>query len=241
VRSATPFGRRGAPIRPNRGALLSPTPIAHHLLVPRTARYYTQGESESASEIWYLLHGYGMLAASFLRWFEPAIRPGRLLVAPEALSRSYFEEQGARRVGASWMTKEDRDVEIEDYVRYLDVLDEQIRLGVPGKTRVEVHAFSQGTATGCRWVAFGRCRVDRLVLWSGTVPPDLPLDRYGAALANAGLTLAIGTRDAYLTEQDVDREQARLAAAGLLPVVHRFDGSHRVDPVLLRTLAQEAA
>lgn len=208
--------------------------------VPRTARYLTLGEIEGASEIWFLLHGYSMLAATFLRQFEPAARPGRLLVAPEALSRAYFEEKGVRRVGASWMTKEDREAEIEDYVRYLDLLDEQIRLGVSGTLRVEVHAFSQGTATACRWVAFGRVRVDRLVLWSGGVPPDLPLDQYGAALTRAGLTLAIGTRDRSIPEVDIDREQARLAAAGMLPVVHRFDGGHRVDSALLRTFAQEA-
>jgi len=210
------------------------------LRVPRTARYLTLGEIEGASEIWFLLHGYSMLAATFLRQFEPAARPGRLLVAPEALSRAYFEEKGVRRVGASWMTKEDREAEIEDYVRYLDLLDEQIRLGVSGTLRVEVHAFSQGTATACRWVAFGRVRVDRLVLWSGGVPPDLPLDQYGAALTRAGLTLAIGTRDRSIPEVDIDREQARLAAAGMLPVVHRFDGGHRVDSALLRTFAQEA-
>lgn len=208
--------------------------------VPRTARYLTLGEIEGASEIWFLLHGYSMLAATFLRQFEPAARPGRLLVAPEALSRAYFEEKGVRRVGASWMTREDREAEIEDYVRYLDLLDEQIRLGVSGTLRVEVHAFSQGTATACRWVAFGRVRVDRLVLWSGGVPPDLPLDQYGAALTRAGLTLAIGTRDRSIPEVDIDREQARLAAAGMLPVVHRFDGGHRVDSALLRTFAQEA-
>jgi len=216
-------------------------PVTHHLLVPRTARYLTQGEIEGAAEIWFLIHGYSMLAGSFLRWFEPAARPGRLLVAPEALSRAYFEEKGVRRVGASWMTKEDREVEIEDYVRYLDALAQQVQRGTGGEPRMEVHAFSQGTATACRWVAFGQTRVDRLVLWSGAVPPDLPLDRYGAALTRAGLTMAIGTQDQYIHQQDIDREQARLAAAGLLPVVHRFAGGHRVDAALLRTLAQEAA
>ncbi|HEV8597981.1 MAG TPA: hypothetical protein VGQ69_01320 [Gemmatimonadales bacterium] len=209
--------------------------------MPRTARYVTAGEIEGASELWFLLHGYSMLAASFLQWFEPAMRPGRLLVAPEGLSRAYFEEKGIRRVGASWMTKEDRDVEIEDYVRYLDVLAEQLQLATAADARIEVHAFSQGTATACRWVAFGRPRVARLVLWGGGVPPDLPLDRYGAALTRAGLTIAIGTRDPYITEQEVDREQARLAAAGLLPTVHRFAGGHRVEPALLRTFAEEAA
>ena len=220
---------------------MAPTPVSHHLVVPRTARYLTQGEVEGASELWYLLHGYSMLAASFLRQFEPAARPGRLLVAPEGLSRAYFEEHGARRVGASWMTKEDREAEIEDYVRYLDQLGRQVRLAVPGTPRVEVHAFSQGTATACRWVALGGARVDRLVLWSGGVPPDLSLARYGPALMQAGLTLAIGTRDRYLPEEEIQRELARLAAAGLAPSVHRFEGGHRVDPGLLRTLSEETA
>jgi predicted esterase len=215
---------------------MPPTPVSHHLLVQRTARYLTIGEIEGATELWFVLHGYSMLAASFLKWFEPAIRPGRVLVAPEGLSRAYFEEKGVRRIGASWMTREDREVEIEDYVRYLDTLDEQLRFGLGGRPRIEVHGFSQGTATACRWVAFGRVEVERLVLWAGGVPPDLPLDRYGPALTRAGLTIAIGSRDKYIPPEEVDREQARLAAAGLLPTVHRFDGGHRVDAAMLRAL-----
>src|SRR5689334_22318965 len=92
----------------------------HHIVVPRTARYVTLGDG-AAEEIWFVLHGYSQLARHFVRWFEPAGRPGRLIVAPEALSRAYFEEAGGmRRVGASWMTKEDRIAEIDDYVTYLD-------------------------------------------------------------------------------------------------------------------------
>jgi predicted esterase len=216
------------------------TPVSHHLTVPRTARYVTLGEIESASEVWFVLHGYSMLAAPFLRWFEPVARPGRLLVAPEALSRAYFEEKGVRRVGASWMTKEDRDAEIEDYVRYLDLMAARVLAGVPGKPRVEVHGFSQGTATACRWVAFGHHAAERLMLWSGLLPPDLPLDRYGPVLNRAGLELAFGSRDQFIHAADVDREQARLAAAGLTPRIHRFDGGHRVDRVTLVSLTKEA-
>jgi predicted esterase len=216
------------------------TPVSHHITVPRTARYITLGEIESASEVWFVLHGYSMLAASFLRWFEPASRPGRLLVAPEALSRAYHEEKGVRRVGASWMTKEDRDAEIEDYVRYLDLVAARVLAGVPAPPRVEVHGFSQGTATACRWIAFGHRPAQRLMLWSGLVPPDLPLDRYGPALRAAGLEMAFGNRDNYIPTAEVDREQARLAAAGLTPHFHRFDGGHRVDRATLESLTQEA-
>ena len=216
------------------------TPVSHHIAVPRTARYVTQGEIESAGEVWFVLHGYSMLAVSFLRWFEPAARPGRLLVAPEGLSRAYFEEKGTRRVGASWMTKEDRDAEIEDYVRYLDLMAARVLEGVPGKPRIEVHGFSQGTATACRWVAFGNRPADRLMLWGGMVPPDLPLDRYGPVLNRAGLEMAFGSRDKFVHSADVDREQARLAAAGLTPIIHWFEGGHRVDSATLLSLTKEA-
>jgi predicted esterase len=215
------------------------TPVSHHITVPRTARYITLGEIESAEEVWFVLHGYSMLAASFLRWFEPVARPGRLLVAPEALSRAYVEEKGIRRVGASWMTKEDRDAEIEDYVRYLDLMGSRVLAGVPGKPRIEIHGFSQGTATACRWVSFGHLQAERLMLWSGLVPPDLPLDRYGPVLDRNGLELAFGSRDSFIHTADVDREQARLAAAGLTPRIHRFEGGHRVDRGTLESLIKE--
>jgi predicted esterase len=221
---------------------MSGPPVAHHLKVGRTARYFTQGEIEGAAEVWFVLHGYSMLATSFLQWFGPAAVPGRLLVAPEGLSRSYYEEKGGRRVGASWMTKEDREAEIEDYLQYLDRLAERIRLSVSGEPRIEVHGFSQGAATACRWIAFGGMRPDRLVVWGSLLPPDLPLDRFGERLTRAGLTMCLGSRDKYISAGDFDQELARLAAAGLHPEVHRFDGGHRVDPTVLRSLtAQESS
>ena len=216
------------------------TPVAHHLVVPRTARYFTEGEVEAAEEVWFVLHGYSMLAASFLSWFEGAARPGRLLVAPEGLSRAYFEEAGARRVGASWMTKEDREVEIEDYLRYLDLLADRVLSGAARDARVEVHGFSQGTATACRWLGLGRLKASRLVLWAGGVPPDLPLDRFRAALRDTAFVVVVGTRDRYVSEADVERETARLATAGILPGIRRFEGGHRVDRATLSGLSPEA-
>lgn len=83
-------------------------PVHRSLVVPRHARVGLVGDPDSAREAWLILHGYGMLAQGILHWFRAAERPGRLLVAPEGLSRFYLEENGVRRVGASWMTREDR-------------------------------------------------------------------------------------------------------------------------------------
>lgn len=202
---------------------------SHRIAVARTARYYTLGDRTGAEEIWFVLHGYSQLAAGFLKWFEPAARPGRLIVAPEALSRSYFDEKEARRVGASWMTKEDREAEIEDYVRYLDLVADEVIGTFPPMPRIEVHGFSQGAATAARWVAYGHQVVSRLILWGGTVPPDLDLERLRSSLRSGSITMAIGDRDQFLATSSVRNEQARLNGIGVPVVVRTFSGGHVVD------------
>jgi hypothetical protein len=50
-------------------------------------------------------------------------------VAPEGLSRFYFEggfHGPGSKVGATWMTREDRLAKIEDYVGYLDALHDAV-------------------------------------------------------------------------------------------------------------------
>src|ERR671933_2286542 len=104
----------------------------HHLTVTRTARYVTLGDvHDSLRQVWFVCHGYGQLAARFLRHFEDLNDGHRLIVAPEALSRFYVESGPGTRhadvpVGATWMTREDRLSEIADYVSYLDGLYAQL-------------------------------------------------------------------------------------------------------------------
>ena len=47
------------------------------IVVPRSARYHCLGDRTGPEEVWFVLHGFSQLAAGFLRWFEPAARPGR--------------------------------------------------------------------------------------------------------------------------------------------------------------------
>src|SRR5881398_3935866 len=94
----------------------------HHIGVSRSARYFTLGEKpQGVAEVWFACHGYGQLAARFLEKLRVLDDGRRCVVAPEGLSRFYLSESPAeRRVGASWMTREDRLAEIDDYVPYLD-------------------------------------------------------------------------------------------------------------------------
>jgi len=207
-------------------------PVERHLEVTRTARYWTLGDQARAHpEVWFVLHGYEQLARRFLRRFEPVDDGRRLIVAPEALSRFYVSPEPGRHgpesvVGATWMTREDRESEIRDYVAYLDRLS---RVVLHGGERVTVLGFSQGVATATRWVTYGAIRPARLVLWADVLPPDLDMGRAAAALAGTEVLLVRGEDDRSLAPRLVADEAGRLSAAGIgyRTIVH--PGGHDID------------
>src|SRR6266496_1490508 len=210
----------------------------HRLTVSRTARYFTLGRPDR--EVWFVLHGYGQLAARFLRHFEPLDDATRLIVAPEGLSRFYLTEDPAeRRVGASWMTREDRLAEIEDYVQYLDAVYAEV-FGFLDRALVTAHAlgFSQGASTVSRWVALGKAKIDRLILWGGEFPPDLDLtlDTTVGRLRAARLALVYGRSDEYITPKVVSGIGERLRQHGIPYEEIAFDGAHELDEAVLREL-----
>jgi predicted esterase len=135
------------------------------------------------------------------------------------------------------MTREDRLAEIDDYVRYLDLLyTHAAALLDVADIRVVALGFSQGVATVCRWAARTSHRVDHLVLWASTVPPELEIrpDVFG----DARLTLVTGETDPYATAAALDREIDRLAAGGVRPDVMRFPGGHHLDAETLECVAR---
>jgi predicted esterase len=214
----------------------------HHIGVSRTARYFTLGNSSpEVGEVWFACHGYGQLAARFLEKLRVLDDGRRYLVAPEGLSRFYLSESPTeRRVGASWMTREDRLAEIEDYVQYLDAVYADV-FGLLERARVTVHAlgFSQGASTVSRWAALGKAKIDRLILWGGEFPPDLDLTLGTAVgqLRAARLTVVYGRSDEYITPKVVSGILERFRHHGIPYQEIPFDGAHELDEAVLRELA----
>lgn len=212
----------------------------HRLTVSRGARYFALGAHERARELWVVCHGYGQLAARFLESCRALDDGTRYLVAPEGLSRFYLSEHPSeRRVGASWMTREDRQHEITDYLRYLDAVHEHAVGPGPSSIPVVALGFSQGAATACRWAALGTSRVDRLVVWGGEVPPDLDLAAVpiAARLRALRLTLVYGTEDEFFTPKIVGATEARLREHGIAYELVPFEGGHEIDGATLRRVA----
>ena len=221
----------------------------HHLAVTRTARYATLGTAGPAiRQVWFVLHGFGQLARYFVRNFAVLDDGRRLIVAPEALSRFYLGEvdgstSAKARVGATWMTREDRLTEIDDYVRYLDALHahvmQEVAAARPAEARVETIAlgFSQGVATACRWVHNGNAKLDRLVLWAGTMPPEIESEADFGRFRALDLALVLGVRDPFAEPVRLAELEARLRARAVRYRLVRFDGGHELDAGVLREIA----
>jgi predicted esterase len=220
------------------------TVATHAIVVPRTARYCTLGPTHGfPRELWFVCHGYGQLAPRFVRQFAPLDDGSRLIVAPEGLSRFYLDPIPKRRndpsprIGATWMTREDRESEIADYVSYLERVADEVRHGLAGAApRIVVLGFSQGTATVCRWLAASAMRADHLVLWAGAIPPELDLAAWAERLRGAAITLVAGDQDAMVPPAAMAAEAERLSAAGVAFNIERYEGGHEISEAGLKSL-----
>ncbi|HEX9957234.1 MAG TPA: phospholipase [Fibrella sp.] len=211
----------------------------HHVSVRRTARYYTLGTlSAKTRRIWFVLHGYGQLAQYFIRRFDVVADDETVVIAPEGLSRLYTDQQYGK-VGASWITREDRDNEVIDYVAYLDqVLVSVLNGHSLNELDITLMGFSQGASTVCRWLdKSDRIRANRLILWAGYFPNGLSDVLRPDTTANLPVEYVYGRDDEYISQlSDVNQYLNRLKTDVPQLQIIPFDGKHVVDRVVLKGL-----
>ena len=202
----------------------------HQLTIPKTARYFTLGElNENTETVWFVIHGYGQLAEYFIKKFKVLDDGKTFIIAPEALSRFYLKDFNGR-VGATWMTCEEREDEIKDYINYLNLLyDTVLTKNKPNNLKINILGFSQGTATVARWCMDEHINYDRLILWAGyfgngiqdVINPEKVLDKE--------VVLCYGKEDEFLKQIDI--QQYRQDILSTIPhiKIHTFEGGHTID------------
>ncbi|MBL0937830.1 MAG: esterase [Gemmatimonadaceae bacterium] len=218
----------------------------HTLQTVRTARYAVRGaELSSARRIWFALHGYGQVAPSFLKPFTDVVPADTSVVAAEGLNRFYREmprPDGShmQQVGATWMTRENREDDIADTLTWLGRLQAHVLSEAPlgAQTPVGVLAFSQGVAAAIRWIATGTVPVSCLVLWAGGMPHDVDFGVLRQALRNTRIVLVLGIRDPFITESRRAEMEKAIAAIDRPVELMTFDGEHHLDPHVLGTLLE---
>ncbi|HYG19066.1 MAG TPA: alpha/beta hydrolase [Ohtaekwangia sp.] len=213
-----------------------------NLQFPYRARYYrSQPIGPGIRKVWFVLHGYGQLASYFVRKFSALENKGICIIAPEGLSRFYLQDVNTRkqsgkdRVGATWMTKENRQADIDNYVAYLTKIYE---LEIPPNKdiAITVLGFSQGAATASRWVMDGRIAFDRLILWSGVFPPDLRFSPDSNSLRGKETVFVYGDSDPFVTSDHLAEMEALSAKLQINPSRITFHGGHDIDTETLMSL-----
>jgi predicted esterase len=199
------------------------------------ARYYQLGLlNETTRQVWFVLHGYGQLARYFLKKFESLNEHSVCVIAPEGLSRFYLEPvesravTGNNRVGATWMTAENRLMDIDNYLHYLDTVYHHV-IGSTRKVPVTIVGFSQGAATATRWAIHQPEIFQRLILWAGIFPTDMDFKKAHSIFSTKELVMVYGKQDPYLTDSRLKEITALTEKLNLNPPVITFDGGHEID------------
>jgi len=213
----------------------------HRFYYRRQGRCFL-GPSPSAKEerLVVLLHGYGQQPKAFLEELLPAQGTRDQFLVPEGLHRFYL--QGSKgTVGSSWMTREDREADIADYVRMLEELCTPFWEEKPYR-QLLLFAFSQGVATAYRWLCETKLPFGYFIAWAGSIPPDLNY-RHCLALLPPGLGIELvrGTEDRLVKEEDMQAHATVLRDHSLQPTLRHFSGRHRVEVDLLKRCLAEAS
>lgn len=211
----------------------------HHLTTAKTARYATSGtDITKAKRIWFACHGYGQLVPYFIRKFEPLDPTENFVIAPEGMNRFYLDGFSGR-VGATWMTKEDRLIDIEDYIAYLNHLHEALGLHQLRQNQQLIHfGFSQGVATISRYVTMGAYKPHKAVFWAGTFPPDLDVKKTTSAFRSIEVHTLLGDRDPFASPDRQQVNASHLQGLGISPIHHPFKGGHDILPQPLLQLSE---
>jgi len=195
----------------------------------KTYRYEIQAPQSNvrAPKMIIALHGYGQLAQYFIRKFE-ALTKEYIIVCPEGPHLFYLKGSSGR-VGASWMTKEARDMDIEDNLHWLNALLDELKQSY-NPDSIALLGFSQGAATAARWYQQNPKLFDQLILWAAVFPPDL---ERGSFPINPSMHFVLGNQDEYY--QGSDAEALKNSYVDLGFKVHSYEGSHDID---LRLVAE---
>jgi len=214
--------------------------LAKKIIIPKTARYFQLGENTEATEhLWFVLHGYAQLASYFIKKFECLNNGKHLVIAPEGLHRFYWNGFSGRVV-ASWMTKEDREDDFNDYINYLNLVYNEAISNLKNKNiKIHLLGFSQGGATLCRWFANKKIKCNSLILWASVMPEDMNFQENAEAFNQVKTYFIIGNKDEFLNAEQIENHKLFLKSKNIAFHFKLFEGKHEIEKGALSDLVNE--
>lgn len=192
--------------------------------------------TEKTKTVWVVFHGIGYLSRYFLKYFRHVNQEENYIIAPQAPSKYYLNGK-YEHIGASWATRENTEMEIENVLSYLDEIYENE--GLENAPRLVLFGYSQGVSIVSRWVARRKINCEKLIYHSGRLPEELKAENF-SFLENTKIRFVYGTEDPFVNQEFLKSEEKRIKE--LFPKNLKFipfDGGHEVDKDVIQKLAEE--
>jgi predicted esterase len=206
--------------------------ISYHI----SNTYSTLNElTSSTKNVWFVCHGMGYLSKYFIRYFKNLNTEENYIIAPQAQSKYYITPK-FKHVGASWLTRENTELEMENIMTYFDSIFEVENISE--EKNLIVLGYSQGVSVAMRYVAKRRIQCSQLVLHSGGIPKELKKEAFEFFKGKA--KLIYGINDAYLNDERMteERHKAETLFGDQLEVTS-FEGVHEVNMNIIEHLIKE--
>lgn len=206
---------------------------SHSLIVNKTARVYTLGQlSDQTENIWLVLHGYAMLAQYFIKKFDELDLSKNYVITPEGLSK-FYQSGFNGKIGASWMTSEDRENEIHDYTQYLESVYQNFITSKEQNKKIILLGFSQGVSTLFRWANSHKHPYTKIIAWGGTIPKDV-LENYH--LQDQKIQIYYGDEDPLFTSDQIHSYFKLLEEYSIPYQAIEYHGGHNVSKSIINDL-----
>lgn len=190
--------------------------------------------------VWIVLHGIGYLSRYFIRYFDEFPKDSHYIIAPQAPSK-YYLDATYRRVGASWLTKENTRAEVGTVLDYLNAVLHNEKVGSEFGHTLTIFGYSQGVSVAARWLAYDKIVCNRVIFYAGRIPDELGPDDFDFLERNGTQVInAIGKNDRFIPigRQEVESERITEIFKGRAEQLV-FDGGHEINQSLLNGFAME--
>jgi predicted esterase len=217
----TTLTRRGSP-SPD-GAGVRSAAAVHTIAATTHGRYLVApADTPGPAPLLVGFHGYGEHAERHLAELDRIPGSERWTrVAVQALHRHYSASR--RQVVGSWMTRQDRELAIDDNIAYVRDVVGAVRDACEATDCCVYCGFSQGVAMAYRAALRAGHACRGIVALAGDVPPELQAD---PDLTWPPVLIGRGRLDTWYTQEKMDADLGFLRHAGTPVASTIFDGGH---------------
>ncbi|NBC57653.1 MAG: esterase, partial [Bacteroidetes bacterium] len=162
--------------------------------------------TDKTENIWFVCHGLGYLSRYFIEYFSVLDSDKNYIIAPQAPSK-YYQDKNFKHIGASWLTREETQLEMENIKAYFDAIYEKEIQSYPDKKLI-VLGYSQGVSVAMRWIAQSKINCDKLLIHSGGIPEELETKDFEGLKFKP--YLIYGKSDPYITKERAQLETQKV-------------------------------